>query len=219
MAEEARSYPLLVTLIKYTRLPWYSTTIIITAVLALFLILAALLDSRLSDVSNWNFWRTHQDGLITIIYILAVYPLITKLRNQAIQAFRSLLLLENDAFDKVAANISKPNRRWELVAALSGIAITASLGQPWRMDWISAYWMNIYIIIISTIAWGLLGWLIYDIFVSIARISRLSRQNLKLDILDTEMLAPIARWSLGISFIFFGGISLNLILETPETLC
>jgi hypothetical protein len=197
---------------------WYCTTAIVTLVSLLLLVLAALLHGRLSDLLGWNFWRLTIDGIITVIYILAVYPFIVRLREQAIQAFRSLLPLADDAFDKLAADISKPNRRWEWLAILAGFALAAGLGQPWNMDWISSYWLNTYLVITSLGAWGLLCWLIYDILVSIVRISRLGHHDLNLDILDTEMLAPIARWSLGISLFFLGGISLNLVLETSESL-
>ena len=100
-----------------------------------------------------------------------------------------------------------------------GIAFTIGIGQPWNLDWTSGHvWQSIYMIIISIALWGLLGWLIFDTFVGIVRISRLSRHDLKLEILDIEMLAPIARWSLGISLVFMGGISLNLIFENWENL-
>ncbi|UCB44261.1 MAG: hypothetical protein JSV77_04295 [Dehalococcoidales bacterium] len=137
MSEETRRYPLLTTLMTYTRLPWYWTTIIVTVLSLLLLLLAALLDGKLSDVPGWNFWRISIDGIVTVIYILAIYPFMARLRERAIQTFRPLLSLENDVFDKVTTGISRPNRRWEWAAVFLGIAITGSLGQPWKMDWIS----------------------------------------------------------------------------------
>jgi hypothetical protein len=217
MTEATREYNLLQLLMKKTHLPWRWTTVSIAAVLFLLLILVVLLDSRPGDMLRWNFWRANLDGIITIIYILAIYPFVTKLREKAVQAFRSLSPLEDEDFKKVAADISKPNR-WEWVAILLGILISGGLGQPWSLDWTSSLWSKIYLVTISFITWCLLCWLIFDIFVGIVRISRLSRQELKLDILDTETLAPVARWGLGISLIFAGGISLNLLFETTDSL-
>ena len=65
---------------------------------------------------------------------------------------------------------------------------------------------------------GLLAWLIYDTLAGAVRVNRLSRRDLKLDIFDTEPLIPIARWSLGISLAFVGGISLSLVFQTREDL-
>jgi hypothetical protein len=64
---------------------------------------------------------------------------------------------------------------------------------------------------------GLMAWISYDTLVGILRISRLSRMGLKLDILDTKTLAPVASWSLGISLVFVGIIVLSIISDVTET--
>jgi hypothetical protein len=64
---------------------------------------------------------------------------------------------------------------------------------------------------------GLMGWLIYDALIGIVRVSRLSRRDLKLDILDTETLAPVAAWSLSISLVFVGIIILAIISDVAQT--
>jgi hypothetical protein len=135
-------------------------------------------------------------------------------REQAVLAFKPLLSLEDNAFDRVTENISKPSRRWEWIAVFLGIAIyLGGIFQPWRIDWVSGYfWLNVYFVVAVTIVYGLIGWLIYDTLIGIVRVSRLSRHGLKLDILDTEMLAPIARWSLGISIVFVGFLILSIIV-------
>jgi len=46
----------------------------------------------------------------------------------------------------------------------------------------------------------------------------MSRQPLKLDILETNLLTPVAHWSLGISLAFVGGISLSLLNQNWENL-
>jgi hypothetical protein len=146
-------------------------------------------------------------------------------REQAALAFRPLLALEDDAFNQLVTDISKPNRRWEWTATILGATFfVGAIFQPWNLDWSSGYiWLNAYFVIVTTILYGLLSWLIYDTFISIVRISRLSRKGLKLDIVDVEMLLPVARWSLGISVIFVGAISLSVIenweiLLTPNSI-
>ena len=57
------------------------------------------------------------------IYILVVYPLMLRSREQAVLAFKPLLSLEDDAFNKVVENILKPNRREEWTATFLGISV------------------------------------------------------------------------------------------------
>jgi hypothetical protein len=140
-------------------------------------------------------------------------------REQAVLAFKPLLSLEDDAFNKVAENISKLSRRGEWAAIFLGISVLGVvLFQPWTLDWASGpFWLTVYYVITTTIGMGLMGWLIYDALVGIVRISRLSRRDLKLDILDTETLAPVAAWSLSISLVFVGIIILAVISEVATT--
>jgi hypothetical protein len=77
--------------------------------------------------------------------------------------------------------------------------------------------MNIHEVITTTIGMSLMAWLMYDALVGIVRVSRLSRQGLKLDIQDTETLAPVAAWSLGISLVFVGILTLAIIMDVSQT--
>jgi len=113
MVEETRSYPLLTALMKRTRLPWYWATAVVAAVLLLFLILVEYLDGTFVNLLDWRFWQNHLDGIVNINYILVVYPFMWRLREQAVQAFRTLLPLDEAAFNALAEDISKPKRRWE----------------------------------------------------------------------------------------------------------
>lgn len=219
MAREYRSYSLVEALMKRTRLPRFWAISAVTALLLLFLILMMYFDGTLAYLLDWRFWRDNTDGIFLITYILAVYPFMGRLRQRAIQAFRPLLPLDENAFNRLAAEVSRPSRRWEWTSMFLGIAFSFGLGQPWNLTWEpGVFWLNVYLVIVTIVMFCLLGWLIYDTLAGTARISRLSRQDLKLDILDTELLAPIARWSLGISLAFVGGISLSLVFQTQENL-
>ncbi|MFC2035124.1 hypothetical protein ACFLUJ_03260 [Chloroflexota bacterium] len=205
-------YPLLEAVIRRSRLSRSWTIVAVTGVLILLLGLLAFLDGVLVSPIEWSGVVIFLFNILFIAYIPTVYPFMLRSRKQAILAFRPLLSLEDDAFNKVAENISKPNRRWEWTAIFLGISIFMSvLFQPWNLDWASGpFWLTVYFVIIATIVYGLMGWLIYDTLVGIVRISRLSRQDLKLDILDTETMAPVASWSLSISLVFVGIILLSI---------
>jgi len=217
--EEPRNYPLVSELIRRSRLPWYWATAAATAALLLLLLVAAWLDGALSDMLEWHFWRTNLDGMLLIAYILAVHRLMWRLRERAIEAFRPLLSLDDTDFSRLAAEVSVPKRRWEWASALVGVALALALGQPWNLEWgPGLLWQSVYLVIAGTLMNGLLAWLIYDTVTGAVRVSRLARRDLKLDVLDTGLLTPIARWSLGISFGFVGGISLSLVFSTQESL-
>jgi hypothetical protein len=222
MAEETHTESLLDRLMKYPRIPWYWNTAVVAAVLLLFLVFMVYLDGFFvlgTAVARWSFWRDYLDSPVMPIYILMIYPVMRRLRNQAIQTFRSLLPLKEDDSSQTVTEIFVPNRRWEWGAVLIGAFFWLATDQPWNWWWgPGAFWLHVYEVVTFLLLFSLLGWLIYDTLAGILHLSRLSRQDLKLDIFDTGLLTPIARSSLGISLTFIGGISLSMVFQTPETL-
>ncbi|MFC1865991.1 hypothetical protein ACFLYB_04700 [Chloroflexota bacterium] len=219
MTQEPRAYPLIETAIRRSPLSRLWTITAIAGVLLLLLVLMASLDGKLSSLLDWSVVRPTFSNIIFATYILVVYPFMLRSREKAVLAFKPLLSLDDDAFNKVAENISKPNRRGEWTAIILGISVLGVVFfQPWTLDWASGYlWMTVYEVITTTIGMSLMGWLIYDASVGIVRVSRLSRQGLKLDILNTEKLAPVAVWSLGMSFVFVGILTLAIIMDVSQT--
>ncbi len=219
MAEEPQTYPLVEALIKRSRLPWYWAIAVVTAVLLLFLILAKFLDGVINDLSTWSFWQNNLEGPVVISYILVVHVFMWRLRERAIQTFRPLLSLDEDDFNRLATEVATPKRRWEWTSVCIGVGLAVGLGQPWNLPWGSGgLWWSVYLVITGTLYNGLLAWLIYDTLAGAVRVNRLSLRDLNLDIFDHELMIPIARWSLGISLAFIGGISLSLVFGTREQL-
>jgi hypothetical protein len=212
----SRTEPLLVALMKRFRLPWYWATVLVAAVLLSLLILVTFLNGDTSYFMDPGFWRSLLDGPVMITYILVIYPFMWRLFKQAVEVFRPVLPIEEGDFNRLALEVSAPNRRWELAAVLMGAALAVVLSQPWSVSLSADLWLNVYELILQMLLFGLLGWLIYNTLAGTLRIARLSRQELKLDIFDTELLAPIALWSLGISLAWVGGISLSLVFQTWE---
>jgi hypothetical protein len=180
----------------------------------------AFLDGELSSLLEWSEVVFFVFLILFIIYFLVIYPVMLRARDQAVLAFKPLLSLDDDAFNKVVENISKPSRRWEWAAIFLGIFVFMGINiQPWNMNGGTSgiSWLIVYFAIILALVYGLMGWLIYDTLVGIVRISRLSRRDLKMDILDTEMMAPVASWSLGISLVFVGAILLSIIGNVAQS--
>jgi len=176
------------------------------------------LDGALTSLLEWSKVGPFLLYIIFPTYILVVYPFMLRSREQAVLTFKPLLSLDDDAFNKVAENILKPSRRGEWSAIFLGVCILGGvLFQPWTLDWTSGYfWTSVYEVIITVIGMSLMAWLVYDTLAGIARISRLSRQDLKLDILNPEMMVPVATWSLGISLVFVGIFILSIISDVTE---
>ena len=214
MVEESRADPILVALMKQTRLPWYRATALVASVLLSLLILVTFLNGDTTYFLEPGFWRSLLDGPVMITYILVVYPFMWRLFKQAVEAFRSISPMEENDFNRLVAEITTPNRHRELAVLFIGAVFALLLRVPWSMSMSSDTWLKVYDLILSMLLFGLLGWLIYDTIVGTMRIARLSRQDLKLDIFDTKLLSPVAVWSLGVSLAWVGGISLSLVFQT-----
>ncbi len=122
MAGEYPKYPLIEAAIRRSRLTRSWTIVVVIVVLLLLLVLTASLDGELASLLDWSVVGPTIFNIIFTAYILVVYPFMLRSREQAVLAFKPLLSLDDDAFKKVAANISKPNRRGEWTAIFLGIS-------------------------------------------------------------------------------------------------
>ncbi len=221
MAEESRTDSLLDHLMKRSRMPWYLATAIATAVLLLFSILVAYLDGLFvssTAISKWEFWRELLDFPTWLVWILMMYPYMRRLRDQAIHTFQLLLPLEDSVPNRLAAEVFVPNRRLEWGAVLIGAVFSLSVEQPWGWGWDLSFWLNVYEVVTFPLLFGLLFWLLYDTLTGTLYLSRLSRQDLRLDVFDTDLLTSITHSGLGISLTFLAGISVSLIFQRRESL-
>lgn len=214
MSEETR-YPLVMEMVKRSRLPWRWAVALIAAVLLLFLILVAYFERQVGSQFTWDYWRVGLQAPVIIIYVLAVYPFMWRLWQRAILAFRPLMSLEEAAFYRIAMRGSVPKRHWEWAVLLAGAAFSLAIGQPWM--WVGQ-WLDVYLAVTSMLMFGLLGWLIHGGLAANRHLAWLSRQQLDLDVFNAGLLAPVARWSLGVSLAFVGGISLSLAFQLQESL-
>jgi hypothetical protein len=216
MTQEPRAYPLIEAAMRRSPLSRSWTITAVVGVLLLLAVLVAALEGELASLLDWDEVSFFVFLVLFLIYFLVVYPFMLRSREQAVLAFKPLLSLNDAAFNKIAENISKPSRRWEWTAIFLGILVF--MGINMGTDGASDFsWLIVYFVITLTIVYGLMGWLIYDTLVGIVRVSRLSRRDLKLDILDTEMMAPVASWSLGISLVFVGAILLSIIGNVSQS--
>ena len=213
---ENQPHPLLVVLMRQFRTPWHLATVVIAVVLFSLLILVGYLDGAFNQQIEGGFWRTGLQGPVLIIYILVIYPFILNLWKPAVEAFRPIVSMSENQFNRLSAEITMVSRRREWVAVLIGIFLFLVIQRIW-LGWVDQ-WFEVYQVTTEVILFGLLSWLIYSSIKGSRGIARLGKENLQLDIFNTKLLAPVARLSLGNSLVFIGGISLALLFETQETL-
>jgi hypothetical protein len=151
-----------------------------------------------------------------IVYVLAIYPFILRQWKPAVEAFRPLVSMSENQFNRLSTEITTVNRRREWVAVFIGMFLFLVIQRIW-LGWVDQ-WLEIYQVTTEAILFGLMSWLIYTSIKGSRGIARLGKQNLNIDIFDTKLLSPVARQSLGLSLAFVGGISLALLFETQETL-
>jgi hypothetical protein len=217
--ESKREDNLLQTLMYKTRLSWGWATVTIAAVLLLLVLLAVIIDGSFTRLSDGAFLLNILNGPILITYVLVIYPFGVNLRERVIQAFEPLLRQNDKVFNNLVRKIRTPDRIWEWLIVFMGFILTIVIGQPWNLDWSpGGFWVSASKVIVSPIFNCLLYWFIVDTLNGVVRITQLSRQPLELDILETDLLTPVAQYSLGISLIFIGGTSISLINTTWEQL-
>jgi len=122
---------LLEELVERTRLSWPQVTVAVGLVLILFLVGAAYLDGVLVGPFNADFWRTGLLYPAIIAYTLLIQPILRRLRDGAIEAFRPLVPIDDEDFHRLLAEEFLFNRRREWVALGIGAAGGVLLTRPW----------------------------------------------------------------------------------------
>jgi len=218
---------LLEELAERTRLSWPQVAIMVGLVLILFLVGAAYLDGVVAGPFNAEFWQNGMLYPALITYMLLLYPILRRLSERAIEAFRPLLLINDDDFNGLLAEMPLFNRRRQWLALGIGVVGGLLLWRPWDYygptgAWLSSGgrsggWVPLYQVVALGLMYGLLGYFIHASLFSTRLFTELHRQPLEINIFDRRPLEPIARWSLGIVLSYIGGITLSL-LFIPQRL-
>jgi MFS family permease len=181
---------------------------------SLFLILApigaAYLDGVLGQLFSGGFWRIALLPSAVIIYILAVAPILERTGVRVVEAFRPLVLIDDDDFDRLVDQASHLNPIGEVVAFGVGAAFGLWVGFVGLSDE-GLSWLRLCLMLISSLMFGLLAWTIYSAVAGTRLTAELHRQPLHVDILDPKPFEPIGRQSLSIALAFVGGILLSVL--------
>ena len=212
---------LLEKLVERSRLSWLQLAIIVELVLILILVGAVYLDGVPFYPLNIDFWRVSLVWPAIIAYALLTGPFSKRLRDGAIEAFRPLVPLEDDDFQRLLTEASLFNRRRECLAfgIGAGSILLVSIATPVRMSATGSGWsLTIYRLLGAGLMCGLLGLGIYASMSGTKLLTELSRYPLSVSVYDLSSLEPIARWSLGTTVTFIGGITLSMLFLPREAL-
>jgi len=186
----------------------------LTVAISLLLILmpfgAAYLDGVLEDYVSQGAWRVLLLPSVVIIYILVVTPIMTQKEAEVVEAFRPLLLIDDDDLDRLVDEASRLNPIGEVAALGLGGALGLWVSQSWVYG-TDAFWLKLCLSLWGTFMFGLLGWVIYAAVSGTRLTAELHRQPLRFDIFDTKPFEPIGRQSLTIALVFVGGIVLSML--------
>lgn len=186
----------------------------LTVAISLFLILvpfgAAYVDGLLDDYVSEGAWRVLLLPSVVIIYILVVSPIMAQTEAEVVGAFRPLLLIDDDDFDRLVDEASRLNPIGEVAAFGLGAALGLWVSQSWAYG-TNTFWLKLCLSLWGSFMFGLLGWVIYAMVSGTRVAAVLHRQPLHFDIFDTKPFEPIGRQSLTMALVFIGGIVLAML--------
>jgi hypothetical protein len=191
-------------------------TLVIGILLVLLPIGAAQLDGALGDLFSQSEWRFLFLPSVVILYILIVAPILRGRENDVIEAFRSLVLLDEESFHRVVDEASRINPIGEGIAFGAGTVLGLWIGRIATAD-SEGFWLNLYIPVFLGLMFGLLGWTIYIAVAGTRLTAALHRQPLRIDIFDPDAFKPVGRQSLVGALAFVGGILLGMIFGLGPT--
>jgi len=201
-------------LVKKTHLNWYVVTTLFALLLLTSLILIAITaDTPISNLGE-NFWRTGFQGPAIIIYILIIFPILTRMGDKAVESIIPWVAMNQEELAELETKYRVPSRKWEIIFLSMGIVIILLLTQPWKGAIEPFY---IFLFLTEMIMFSFLSLLIYYGFHNARYMTQINKR-LKLDLFNMDSLVPIARWSLSISLAFLGGIALSIIFQNIENL-
>jgi hypothetical protein len=199
--------------IERTGLSWAQAAALVALALVAFLVGAAYLDGMLAELLDSETWRYAWIYPAIIAYTLLVQPALRRLLDGALQAFRPLVLTDDQNFERLVAGSPLFDRRNQWLA----FGVGAAFILIWRPLEPFPFWPTVYNLLGGALMWGLLGWFIY-VTATASMIGVGWEVSVDVNVFELKALEPVARWGLGIAMSYVGGITLSLLLVPQVTL-
>jgi Na+/melibiose symporter-like transporter len=205
----------LVKLRTRTKLSSYLFVVAVSAILLLFLVIATILDGAIREVVFEGGWRTMLLPAVIIIYIVALDTPLRDYRTDAVEAFRQLVLIGDEAFEQLVQEASDVDDRSELIAFLVGAAFGVWSNGPWHITE-EFFWLKAYFVVVGALMFGLLAWIAFTSLAGTKLDAVLHEQPLDIDIFDVRPFLPIGRYSLFSALAFVGGSVISILFLGPS---
>lgn len=204
-----RTQSFLSKLITRQACPWL--TLGLSLCLVMVPPIAAYLDGFRGEYLSQGYWRLALLPAAVVVYILVVAPILARGDTRVVEAFRNLLLADDDTFDRLVVKASSPNVPAETAALVLGGIFGTLLGNSW-LTAPNAPLFRLSLTMAGGLMFALLGWVVYVSVAGTRLTTELHRQPLRIDILDVRPFEPIGRHSLTVALVFVGGIALSIVL-------
>jgi hypothetical protein len=209
---EAKIAPALVNeWLERTGLPWSRAVVALGLALVLLLVSVEYLTHGVLLHPFESEFLEHLEEPAVILYTVLAYRFLERLGQDAIEAFRPLLAQERVDFDQLLARVSPLDRRREWLAVGIGVVAGLSLNRPW--NWGPSYWWKLWGVLVTVLVFGLIGGIVYHSLAESRLVSVLHLQPLHIDIFDPMPLEPVARFSLGITLTYLGGVTMSVLFN------
>jgi len=186
--------------------------ILAVILLALPFIFAAL-DGIQLEIIRSGLWRNLLAQPVVIMYVLLIAPLLARMGDEVVTAFRPLVDLDEESYRQLLAQASTIPVWHEIVAILVGIVLGLQ-SVFWGMSESELRWLPVYGVISTCAMFGLLSWTIYVSFASTRLTSAIHQHVQRIDLFDITPFQAIGRQSLALAMAFMGGLLLSLIFST-----
>lgn len=197
-----------------TKLSSHLFVVVVSAILLFFLIIATVLDGAIREFAFEGAWRTMLLPPVIVIYILALSGPMSNYRSDAVEAFRQLVLVGDEAFEQLVREASDVDDRAELIAFLVGAAFGVWAYGPWHISE-EFVWLKAYFVVVGALMFGLLAWISFASLASTKLDAVLHEQPLHVDIFDLSPFFPIGRYSLFAALAFVGGSVISILFLSP----
>jgi hypothetical protein len=175
--------------------------------------ICAALDGIQLDVLRNGLWRNLLVQPVVIIYVLLIAPLLSRMGDEVVEAFRPLVDLDEEGYHRLLVQASKIPLWQEIAAILVGILFGIQ-SVFWGMSGNGLHWLSVYWVIATCAMFGLLTWTIYVSFASTRLTTAIHQHVRRIDLFDITPFQAIGRQSLALALAFMGGILLSLIFGT-----
>ena len=160
--------------------------------------------------SSKTYWRPLLVPSVVIVYILVAGQVMARSESQALTAFRPVVLVSDEEFDRIVREASRTSCLGEIIAFGTGALFGFWLGSYW-LEAANTLWLKLYGPLSQSLMMGLLGWTIYDAISSTRVVAELHHQPLRIDLFDIRSFEPMGRQSLVVALVFAGGFLLGAV--------